>query len=246
MDHDDWDLFERLSVYLGLDRPLTRRTFVRGALGSAMACSVLARFDTGPAAAVPLVIIENAEGVLVADPTRCVGCRRCELACTEYREGRADPSLARIKVSRNYNFGPRGHQDGFGRSMGEFGNFRIVQDTCKQCPHPVPCATACPSGAIVAEPKQKARAVDREACAGCRLCQTACPWEMMTFDEEAGKATKCDLCGGEPECVRACPAMALQFVSWRDLSRAVPVRRSVALPAADAAGCLACHPARRR
>jgi NAD-dependent dihydropyrimidine dehydrogenase PreA subunit len=53
------------------------------------------------------VILENAKGMIVADSTRCVGCKLCELACTEYNEGRSQPSLARVKVSRNYNFGPR-------------------------------------------------------------------------------------------------------------------------------------------
>jgi len=245
MTSSDPELFVRLAEHLGLDQACTRRGFIRAGLGSALAWSALGRLGAG-AAAVPLIIVEQAEGLLVADATRCVGCKRCELACTEYREGRAQPSLARIKVSRNYNFGPRGQQAGVGRSMGEFGNLRLVQDTCKQCPHPVPCATACPNGAIVAEPRQKTRVVDREACVGCRLCQRACPWELMAFDEEAGKATKCDLCGGTPECVRACPAMALQFVSWRDLSRAVPARQPMLPVDAQAAGCQGCHTIKRR
>ena len=75
------------------------------------------------------------------------------------------------------------------------------------------------------------------------MCQLACPWELMTFDESAGKASKCFLCNGEPECVQACPTTALRYVSWRDLSRAVPIRRA-ALPVArdyKTAGCGGCH-----
>ncbi|MFB3854583.1 MAG: 4Fe-4S dicluster domain-containing protein [Vicinamibacterales bacterium] len=246
IQNDPGALLGRLTESLGFGAGCTRRVFMKAGIGSALACSALGRLGALVAGATPLIIVEQAEGVLVADPTRCVGCKRCELACTEYAFGRAQPSLARIKVSRNYNFGPRGQQDGFARSMGEFGDFRIVQDTCKQCPHPVPCATACPNGAIVAEPKLKARVVDRGACVGCRLCQRSCPWDLMSFDEEADKASKCDLCGGSPECVRACPAMALQFVSWRDLSMAVPVRRAAPQPDPRSAGCLECHGARRR
>ena len=35
----------------------------------------------------PLIIIDNAKGLILADPTRCVGCLRCELACTEFNDG---------------------------------------------------------------------------------------------------------------------------------------------------------------
>ena len=49
---------------------------------------------------------------------------------------------------------------------------------------------------------------------------------MMTFDEEAGKASKCFLCDGEPECVEACPA-GPAVRPWRDLTRELPVRRAV-------------------
>ena len=87
----------------------------------------------------PLIIMEQAQGMIVADPVLCVGCGRCELACTEFNDGKAAPSLARIKVDRNLNFGPLapaiwrvGH--------GNMGDGLIIQDLCRQCPHPVPCA----------------------------------------------------------------------------------------------------------
>jgi Fe-S-cluster-containing dehydrogenase component len=220
----------------------SRRGFLKTTMGAAAALSVLGPWASEPGTA-PVVILENAEGLVVSDPTRCTACRRCELACTEFNEGRAQPALARIKIIRNYNFGPRGQQAGVGRGMGEFGNFRVVPDTCKQCPHPVPCATTCPSGAIVADARTKARIVDREQCTGCRICQRACPWEMMTWDEEAGKASKCHLCGGAPECVAACPALALRYVPWRDLTRAVPIRQATLSVVGDytSAGCTSCH-----
>jgi Fe-S-cluster-containing dehydrogenase component len=198
------------------------------------------------AAPKPIVIIENAEGLVVADSTRCVGCRRCELACTEFNFGRAQPSLARVKISRNYNFGPRGQQAGVYRGMGDYGNGRIVQDTCRQCPHPVPCATTCPNNAIVLDPKTKARVVDPQVCTGCRLCQRACPWEMMSFDTVAKVATKCTLCNGNPECVQVCSTGALRYVPWRDMSKGVPIRQATFAMTKDfeTAGCGSCHPIR--
>jgi Fe-S-cluster-containing dehydrogenase component len=220
----------------------SRREFLQYSVGTTAVLSAIAAW-AGVQDASQLVITENADGILVTDTTRCVGCKRCELACTEFNDGRAQPSLARIKVSRNYNFGPRGQRLGIGQSLGEYGNFRIVQDTCLQCPHPVPCATSCPHSAIVTDPKSKARVVDRDRCTGCRMCLRACPWEMMVFDQASGKAGKCFLCHGKPECVEACPALALRYVAWRDLSRAAPIRQSTLLLGKDqrSAACSPCH-----
>ena len=176
----------------------TRRGFLVSSLGGATFLSAVAALAP-KAATTNLVILENAEGILVSDPTRCVGCKRCELACTEYNDGNSHPSAARIRISRNYNFGARGQQAGFRRGMGEFGNFRLIPDTCLQCPHPVPCSTACPNDAIVLDKATKARVVDAKRCNGCRMCDHACPWEMITFDAGAGKARKCFLCAGKPE-----------------------------------------------
>lgn len=223
-----------------------RRGFIKIALSSGAALPVYGVWNT----LLPesqSVILQNAKGMLVSDSTRCVGCKLCELACTEYNDGRSQPSLARVKVSRNYNFGPRGQQAGFNRGMGEFGNLRLVQDVCLQCPHPVPCATACPFQAIVMDQKTGARVVDQKKCRGCKVCQRACPWEMMTFNQATAKASKCFLCNGNPECVSACPTGALRLVSWTDLTKAVPVRQPVLSVAGDykSAGCSNCHSTRR-
>ena len=170
------------------------------------------------------IFAANAEGLVITQPTRCVGCRRCELACTEYNEGKANPSVARIQVGRNLQFGPQGVQLGFWRGQGKFGNHRIIQDTCKQCAHPTPCMLACPQGAIEVVPPVNARVVNQDKCVGCKICQQACPWEMTRFDEELGKATKCHLCEGEPKCVEVCPTGALQYVPWRDMTKVIPQR----------------------
>jgi Fe-S-cluster-containing dehydrogenase component len=245
-DNETWDdktLFERIIQHLDLPPETTRRGFIRFTVGTAV---VLPAFSAFAAPAAPLIINEDALGLIVTDSTRCVGCKRCELVCTEFNDGRAQPSLARIKVSRNYNYGPKQQQLGVGRDeAGEFGNFRIMQDTCKQCPHPVPCAMACPNSAIVRDEKTGARVVDVKKCTGCRFCQRACPWEMTTFDEVTSKASKCFLCNGAPECVANCSTGAIKYVAWRDLSRAVPVRTAI-MPAVfgrdpRTAGCTACH-----
>jgi Fe-S-cluster-containing dehydrogenase component len=221
--------------------PLTRRAFLRALAATSAGLAVFGpHFALGAKA--PVIIVDNALGLVLADPSRCVGCLRCELACTEFNRGVASPVLARIKVARNLAYGPAG-PNGPQPAQGFFGNGVFVQDACRQCPHPVPCATACPNGAIVLDPKTRARVVDQAACTGCRLCQGACPYAMMVFDEAAAKADKCDLCRGEPKCVAACPAGALAYASWRDLTRELTARRPtvLALDPKRAAACRDCH-----
>ena len=193
-------------------------------------------------ATTPLLVMEKAEGLVVSDPLRCVGCGRCELACTEFNDGKAAPGMSRIKVDRNLFFGVEG-VPGWREGHGNWGDGLIVQDLCKQCPHPVPCANVCPENAIVASPSGKARMVDMEKCTGCKICLKACPWEMISFDPDTRKATKCDLCGGKPKCVEACPAEALSYLPWRDLTRKIPPRvaATVGLSRERAASCQECH-----
>lgn len=224
----------------GWGETLSRRGFL---LFSASALAALSALGAGEVLGndPPLVILDNATGLILADPVRCVGCLRCELACVEFNEGRSQPSLARIKVGRSVNFGPQGPTGGPGM-QGAFGNGLVVPGVCRQCPHPVPCATACPQSAIQTDPATGARVVDPKACVGCRLCQRACPWGMIVFDEAAGKASKCFLCHGRPKCVEACPAEALRFVPWRDLTREGAGSPGLTLvPPETARACIECH-----
>ena len=66
---------------------------------------------------------------------------------------------------------------------------------------------------------------------------------MISFDPDSRKATKCHLCNGKPKCVEACPAEALSYLPWRDLTRKSPLRlASPAWISPDrAAACQECH-----
>jgi len=233
------------SIIDAIRGPLSRRDFLKlsglGAFGL-----VLPQIICVPvAAAAPQPPEANAKFMVIAQPSRCTGCNRCELACSSFNEGRAQPAISRVKVARNLNFGPEGAQQGMWRGQGQFGNFRVIQDTCRQCAHPIPCASACPNGAIQVMPPTNARVVNIDKCTGCRQCQVACPWGMTSFDEALNKATKCHLCNGSPECVKACPTGALQYVTWQDRGRDIPQRWVVpaylSTPPSVAGTCSACH-----
>jgi Fe-S-cluster-containing dehydrogenase component len=231
---------ETVDGRITLDPLCSRRQTLKWGGMSIIGLSVLGPVLAQGATA-PLIIMEQAEGLIVADTAKCVGCGRCELACTEFNDGKAAPSLSRIKVDRNLNFGPAGVL-AWREGQGNWGDGLIVQDLCKQCPHPVPCANMCPEDAILLAPGTGARVVDPKRCTGCKECLKACPWEMISFDPEANKATKCHLCGGNPKCVDACPAGSLSFVGWQDLTDRLPPRIAAAgLSAERALSCAACH-----
>ncbi len=233
------ETLERALNSISLNSPFSRRGFLF--LSGALILSFSALKARGEKET-PLIIMDQAKGLVIADPTKCVGCRRCELACTEFNDGKASPSIARIKIARNVHFGPNGLDAGQ-RGQGTWGNGLVVQDLCKQCPHPVPCANACPNDAIVMKPPTNARVVDVDKCIGCKMCLKACPWEMMSFDSDTNKATKCFLCNGNPKCVEACPAAALSYIAWRDLTDKAP-RRIAPTPVITpekARSCLECH-----
>lgn len=228
------DLMSRVN----LPQDITRRGFLQVAtVTAAFAAMNQARAQTG---AQPYIILETPKGLIVGDPSLCVDCQRCEMACTEFNDGKNDPVLARIRIGRNIWYGPG--NPGARPLQGVWGDSTVYQDTCRQCAHPVPCANACPQGAIHVDPKTGAHYVDEDKCIGCGLCQKACPRDMMSFDREKQKASKCFLCDGEPKCVKACPAAALTYMPWKDRS-GEPARRPTHgyLPEENANQCSVCH-----
>ncbi|MBF0528792.1 MAG: 4Fe-4S binding protein [Deltaproteobacteria bacterium] len=236
----DVEYLEQVSAVIEAERSISRRGFIKlaaGCIAGLAAWRVL-----GVQAAGPVIIIDRAQGLVIGDPTKCVSCNRCELACTEFNDGRASLAQARLKINRNLQFGPQGLNYGQ-RRFGDWGDGLVVMDTCRQCPHPVPCADACPQNAIVLLPETGARAIDPTKCNGCKMCLKACPWDMISFDPESEKATKCFLCGGRPKCTEACPAGALKYVAWTDLTRETPMRvHTLSLTPVFKPGiCLECH-----
>jgi len=71
---------------------------------------------------------------------------------------------------------------------------------------------ACSVGAITRDPKTEAVVIDDEKCIRCKKCIEACPFDAIWFSEETNKILKCDLCGGDPQCIKWCPINALKYV----------------------------------
>jgi Fe-S-cluster-containing hydrogenase component 2 len=130
---------------------------------------------------------------LEAIAEKCTGCRICENFCSVKHEGAIWPERARIRILAETDSGP------------------FTPNVCRQC-EDAACAAACPVEAITKDQSTGAWVVNDDECIGCENCVEACPYHAMFFDAESGKAFKCDLCGGEPECVAICPFGAVQKV----------------------------------
>jgi len=64
--------------------------------------------------------------------------------------------------------------------------------------------SACPVEALSKQSATGAIQVDPGLCNGCEACVTACPFNAMFFDQRNQRAFTCDLCQGNPECVKVC------------------------------------------
>ena len=123
-------------------------------------------------------------------PGSCVGCRLCGMVCSLLHEGECSTVRSRIKVFRDE----------------EFGNNLI--SICMQCAETY-CAEVCACGALNRDEETGVVLVDDTLCTGCGDCVDACPLGAISLDKEKNIAFKCDLCGGDPECVKICSREAL-------------------------------------
>jgi phenylglyoxylate dehydrogenase beta subunit len=89
---------------------------------------------------------------------------------------------------------------------------------CNQCSEAA-CLDHCPTGAITKSTADGIVRIDQTKCLGCGLCDLSCPYGGIDFGPGSKKASKCDLCDGEPQCVDACPAHALSFLRARTIIR---------------------------
>lgn len=122
---------------------------------------------------------------LIFDASLCTGCRACELACSFKCEGEFKPSVSRIQVVKNDEYGVD------------------VPIGCEHCDD-APCATVCPARALRRDETTGAIVHDPNLCIRCRQCLTACPFAAVHYDSIKRMIYKCDLCRGEPECVKWC------------------------------------------
>jgi len=162
-------------------------------------------------------------GVLF-DSTKCIGCRKCEAACSRVNELPPQPQpfddltvLDKKRRTHHDTFTVVNRYETDGKPV-----FRKIQ--CNHCLEPA-CASACFVGAFEKD-KTGAVSYDAKKCVGCRYCMIACPFEIPTYeyhDPITPRVRKCTMCqplveeGKLPGCVQDCPTGALVFGRRDDL-----------------------------
>ncbi|MFW6040780.1 MAG: 4Fe-4S dicluster domain-containing protein [Thermoplasmatota archaeon] len=128
---------------------------------------------------------------IVVDQMKCTGCQICEIACSKTKEEKLWLEASRIKT---FPFSP---------------GIDIVV-VCQQCEE-APCLEVCPVDAIERDPNNEAVIIDEEKCINCQKCVDACKLGAIFVHPFDDKPIKCDLCGGDPECVKKCPTDAIEY-----------------------------------
>jgi Fe-S-cluster-containing hydrogenase component 2 len=91
-----------------------------------------------------------------------------------------------------------------------------------QCPEAY-CVESCPAEALRRDEGTGAVLVNNGLCTGCEACIGACPLGAISLDREKNIVFVCDLCEGDPECVKICDREALLV---KEVERASPTRKS--------------------
>jgi Fe-S-cluster-containing dehydrogenase component len=141
---------------------------------------------------------------IIVDENKCAGCRVCEVICSYSHEEVINPKLARITII----------------------NTGVLEEkpkavVCRQCENPK-CAEECQVGALKYDNDKQMVSFDEDICIGCGLCASACPYGAITLHKDKGTPVKCDLCGGDPNCVKHCTPKAIKFI---DMSDEIEVKR---------------------
>jgi Fe-S-cluster-containing hydrogenase component 2 len=122
----------------------------------------------------------------------CSGCRACEIACVAHHDARFGTATARIRVIKFERLGVN------------------TPHVCRLCGR-APCVAACPTGALYKDETTGAVLLHLEHCTRCPACVDACPFDMVALHPDTGLPLICDLCAGDPACVKRCATGAIVY-----------------------------------
>ena len=107
-------------------------------------------------------------GMLI-DLKRCVGCCGCAMACK----------------MQNGTFGDTWWCLVHTKEVGEYPNSKlaVLPMACMHC-QDSPCVSHCPTGASYRDDQGRVL-IDQDRCIGCRVCQSACPYNARHYNFKA-------------------------------------------------------------
>jgi formate dehydrogenase iron-sulfur subunit len=161
---------------------------------------------------------------MFTDTSLCIGCRACQVACKQWNELDMEVPDWTGTYQNHTHFTDatfrlvRFIEEPGGKPNGDLA-WLLMSDVCKHCGD-AGCLNACPTGAIYRTEFGTVN-IDQGICNGCRYCVSACPFGVVSFNEQTGTAKKCTFCndrihnGLGPACAKACPTESIQF-GFRD------------------------------
>jgi len=204
---------------------MKRRDFIRL---TALASTSLVAGEISAAADQEQFDCDKSFGVLV-DTVVCIGCRKCEWACSNVnalptQDLRAFEDKSVFKTRRR----PTDKAFTVVNEITDItnpGKKYTMKIQCMHCNDPA-CVSACLVGAM--EKTVSGPVVyDAWKCIGCRYCMVACPFQIPAYEYQNAldpQVRKCTFCapritkgGSRPACVEICPCEALVFGSRADL-----------------------------
>jgi phenylglyoxylate dehydrogenase beta subunit len=150
----------------------------------------------------------------------CNGCGDCMTACGRAKTGSVATDRARLQV------------------LAAPGSDRFELALCRQCGDPE-CVHSCPAAALAKNDETGVIDWDDSKCVNCLLCTVGCTYAGISLDVEAGHVVKCDLCAGDPACVKACDTGALKYLTTSRIYNEVGALEDLFVP--GLAGCQGCN-----
>jgi len=159
---------------------------------------------------------------MFTDISLCIGCRACQVACKQWNQLEAEEPEWTGTYQNHAHFTDKTYRlVRFIEQKDDKGGLQwnMMSDVCKHCAQ-AGCLEACPTGAIYRTQYGTVN-INQDICNGCRYCVSACPFGVVAFNHDTGRASKCTFCndrlhnGLRPACAKACPTESIQF-GFRD------------------------------
>lgn len=166
----------------------------------------------------------QAEVAKLIDVSTCIGCKGCQVACSEWNDIRDEVGHCTGVYDNPMDLSAKSWTVmRFSETVQE-GKLAwlIRKDGCMHCAEPG-CLKACPSAGAIIQYANGIVDFQSEHCIGCGYCIAGCPFNVPRLNPDDNRVYKCTLCvdrvsvGQEPACVKTCPTGAIQFGSKKEM-----------------------------